>query len=147
MVGGVRDDEVVGAGEGGEDAQVGLVAGREDQGGGAAEESGEGRFQERGAGGRSPETSREAPAPAPYVEGGCGGPEDGGVSGEPQVVVAGEVDEGSACEGDLGPGGAGEGRTGAVAVASGQLVELGAEQGAQRVRWRGVFHVKQVGAV
>ena len=41
MVGLVGDDEVLGAGEAGDDAQVGLVAGRVQKGGGEPDEVGE----------------------------------------------------------------------------------------------------------
>ena len=48
----------------------------------------------------------------------------------------------------MGAGRTGQGGQATEAVAGGEVVELGAEEGGQGgVGWVGVFHVKQVGAV
>ena len=78
-----------------------------------------------------------------------GGADDGGVGGEAEVVVGGEVEEGAAGQESAsvreGPASGGQVRR---RSRRGEVVELGAEEvGEGRGRVGGVFHVKQVGAV
>ena len=106
VVEGVRDDEVVAAGQRGQDAEVGLVAGREDEGGRAESRNAARVASSVAVGGQSrrrPAGTAEAPKPSRAAACGSGGGE-GRVGSKAEIVVGAERQHGRAADVEAGRG-------------------------------------------
>lgn len=105
VAGPVHHDGVAPAGECRDDAQVGHVPGREDEGGPGAHEPGEVGLQGLVGLGVTRDEAAGARAPAPSVDGAACGLLDSGVAGQAQVIVGGELEDRPAAQADVRPGG------------------------------------------